>query len=258
MSDESSNKEKINDVEISCKGIDLMVNNDWDGCEKLYAQYKDHSPLTNYCYSFMSYMRAVLTFEDQLLEKATKDIESTEKLCSESTKMFSSLKKAFGMSSSSSSNSLNKSSKKYASEMTREEILEDKFTKAIILADCKLYLAILTFIKQDVTAYISSGLLQIRKSWKMYAKIQKQLYDIYKKLEPNAEQIYGSDPNSSTIQLWIEENDEESGNNDNKSAKSKSKEINNNLNSEDSTAKFLNELAITDEDVNGGDRKSVV
>lgn len=37
MSDEG---DRISDVEISCKGIDLMVNNDWDGCEKLYSQYK--------------------------------------------------------------------------------------------------------------------------------------------------------------------------------------------------------------------------
>jgi hypothetical protein len=35
-----STDEKINDVEISCQGIDLLVNNDWDGCEKLYAKYK--------------------------------------------------------------------------------------------------------------------------------------------------------------------------------------------------------------------------
>ena len=35
-----SNEEKINDVEVSCQGIDLLVNNDWDGCEKLYAKYK--------------------------------------------------------------------------------------------------------------------------------------------------------------------------------------------------------------------------
>ena len=47
-----------------------------------------------------------MTFEDNLLEKAQKDIEATEKLCSGSTKMFSSLKKAFGMPSSSSSNSI--------------------------------------------------------------------------------------------------------------------------------------------------------
>jgi hypothetical protein len=48
-----------------------------------------------------------MTFEDPLLDKAQKDIESTEKLCSNQTKMFSSIKKAFGISSSSSSNQLN-------------------------------------------------------------------------------------------------------------------------------------------------------
>ncbi len=197
----------------------------------------------------------MLTFEDQLLEKAAKDIEATEKLCSEpSTKMFSSLRKAFGMSSSSSSNSIGassklktSSSKKYVTEgVTREELMEDKFTKAIILADCKLYLAILTFIRQDVTAYISSGLLQIRKSWKMYAKIQKQLYDIYKKMEPNAEQIYGSDPNSNLIQLWTEENDEDEKDAAKQtSAEKNTAEVNNN------NQDLMNELTISDEDVTG-------
>jgi hypothetical protein len=42
----------------------------------------------------------------------------------------------------------------------------------------------------------------------MYARIQKQLYDLYKKMEPNAEQIYGSDPNSNVIQLLIDDNDD--------------------------------------------------
>lgn len=48
-----------------------------------------------------------MTFEDPLLDKAQKDIDATEKLCSNQTKMFSSFKKAFGISSSSSSNQLN-------------------------------------------------------------------------------------------------------------------------------------------------------
>lgn len=34
------NQENPSDVEISCRGIDLMVNNDWDGCEKLFTKYK--------------------------------------------------------------------------------------------------------------------------------------------------------------------------------------------------------------------------
>ena len=49
----------------------------------------------------------------------------------------------------------------------------------------------MTFISQDVGGYLSNGILQLRGSWKMYAKLQKQLFELYKKLEPKAEQIYG-------------------------------------------------------------------
>ena len=31
---------KINEIEISCTGIDYLVNNDWDACEKLFNTYK--------------------------------------------------------------------------------------------------------------------------------------------------------------------------------------------------------------------------
>ena len=32
--------EKVNDVEISCTGIDYLVNNDWNACEQLFNTYK--------------------------------------------------------------------------------------------------------------------------------------------------------------------------------------------------------------------------
>ena len=97
-----------------------------------------------------------MTFEDALLDRAQKELEATEKLCSDPTKKFS-LKKAFGLSSSSSANKLSITD----INLTREKILEEKFTKAIILADCKLYLALLTFIRQEVSAYLTSGILQV-------------------------------------------------------------------------------------------------
>jgi len=50
--------------------------------------------------------------------------------------------------------------------------------------------------------------LKIRNAWKKYAKIQKQLYELYKKIEPNAEKIYGCDPNSNVIELLIVESDD--------------------------------------------------
>lgn len=114
------------------------------------------------------------------------------------------------------------------------------------MADCKLYSAILTFIRQDVSAYLSSGILQMRKSWKMYAKIQKQLYTIYKSLEPNAEQIYGSDPNSNVVELWIEDDDE------NDSTAKSSDKNNNNNGKEDEISQAMNDLIITDEETSQG------
>ena len=132
--------------------------------------------------------------------------------------------------------------------MTKEQILEDKFTKAIILADCKLYSAVLTFVRQEVSAYISSGILQIRNSWKRYNKIQKQLYDMYKKLEPNAEKIYGCDPDSNIVQLWIEDTDE----NDNQTnSKSKNGDATAAAN-DDEASQAINELIISDEEAKDG------
>lgn len=130
--------------------------------------------------------------------------------------------------------------------LTKEQILEVKFTKAIILADCKLYLAIMTFIRQEVSGYFTNGILQIRKSWKLYAKIQKQLYDIYKKIEPNAEQIYGCDPNSSTVQLWQEDTEDESD------PKSKSSTKGSPETNDDQLSQAINELTVSDEETSEG------
>lgn len=74
----------------------------------------------------------------------------------------------------------------------------------------------------------------------MYAKIQRQLYGLYKQLEPNAEQIYGSDPSSSVLQLWMDENDESES--DSKSKNSEDK-------SEDQLSEAINELSVTDDEV---------
>lgn len=127
--------------------------------------------------------------------------------------------------------------------MSKEKLLEDKFTKAIILADCKLYQALLTFIRQVASSYLTSGLLQIRKSWKIYAKIQKQLYGLYKRLDPNAEQIYGIDPSSSVLQLWIDESDESESDSKSKNPEDKS---------EDQLSEAINELSVSDDEVDCG------
>ena len=39
----------------------------------------------------------------------------------------------------------------------------------------------------------------------MFSRIQKQLFEIYKKLEPNADEIYGS--GSGFLQIWIDDSE---------------------------------------------------
>lgn len=61
--------------------------------------------LNNKIYIVQIKQKAILTFEEQLLEKAQKDIEFTEKLCTtQSNGMFGSLKKALKLSSSNNLN----------------------------------------------------------------------------------------------------------------------------------------------------------
>ncbi len=50
----------------------------------------------------------------------------------------------------------------------------------------------LTFISQDITGYLKSGLLQLRSSWKLYSRIHKQLCDLLHKIEPNADLTFFS------------------------------------------------------------------
>ena len=71
----------------------------------------------------------------------------------------------------------------------------EKLSKEIIIADSKFYIALLTILRQDIPAILTTGVFELRRAWKLYSSIQKKLFDLFKQLEPNAEQIYGSDPN---------------------------------------------------------------
>jgi len=80
--------------------------------------------------------------------------------------------------------------------------------------------------------------VKIRNEWKKYAKIQKQIYELYKKLDPNAEKIYGCDPNSNVLELFIETDDPENQN-------SKSSNVEEKFSDQDQA---MNDLTITDDD----------
>ncbi|CAF5135982.1 unnamed protein product [Rotaria sp. Silwood1] len=52
----SSYTNEVDDVEMSCKGMQLLLNNDIDACEALFDQYRFYSPLMNGGWAFVSFM----------------------------------------------------------------------------------------------------------------------------------------------------------------------------------------------------------
>jgi hypothetical protein len=77
-----------------------------------------------------------------------------------------------------------------------------------MIADCKLYIALLTIVRQDIPAIIKTGMFELRRAWKIYTTIQKRLFELFKQIEPNAEQIYGTDPNKLSEIDMINNNNE--------------------------------------------------
>jgi hypothetical protein len=72
------------------------------------------------------------------------------------------------------------------------------FDKEAIIADCKLYIALLTIMRQDIAAIIKTGLFELRRAWKIYTTNQRKLFELLKQIEPNAEVLYGADPNKAS------------------------------------------------------------
>lgn len=54
---------------------------------------------------------------------------------------------------------------------------EDRLMRQIIIGDCLLYQAVLTFINQDIPSYIKGGWL-LRKAWKCFEKSYKEISTI--------------------------------------------------------------------------------
>ncbi len=46
----------IDDIDMSCKGMQLLLNNDLDACQGLFDRYRYYSPLMNGGWSFVSFM----------------------------------------------------------------------------------------------------------------------------------------------------------------------------------------------------------
>ncbi|ELU08384.1 hypothetical protein CAPTEDRAFT_138118 [Capitella teleta] len=146
------------DVEMSLQGMTMILNNEWEEAETLFSQYKDTSPLMCAGHSMYIFMQALMSFEEEKLAEAMKALQATEKFCN--------------------SSSIFKSRKKKLKQNAHR--LEDKYDRQIIVADSILYQAMLTFVQQDIAGYVKGGWL-LRKAWKYYNKLHKEITALHEK-----------------------------------------------------------------------------
>nr|XP_033789760.1 tetratricopeptide repeat protein 39C isoform X2 [Geotrypetes seraphini] len=105
--------------------------------------------------SFVSFLNAMMTFEEEKMQIACDDLKTTERLCeSEEMGVIETIKNKI---------------KKNVSAGRCTQSMVDRLQRQIIVADCQVYLAVLSFVKQELSAYIKGGWI-LRKAWKIYNK----------------------------------------------------------------------------------------
>uniref|UniRef100_A0A8C5E765 Tetratricopeptide repeat protein 39C-like n=1 Tax=Gouania willdenowi TaxID=441366 RepID=A0A8C5E765_GOUWI len=145
--------ERINDAELALKGINMLLNNGFSESDDLFRTYRNRSPLMSFGASFVSFLNAMMTFEDDKMQKAFEDLKATERLCeSENAGVIKTIK-----------NKIKRNSQRSGMAAI------DQLQRQIIVADCQVYLAVLSFVKHELSSYIRGGWI-LRKAWKMYNK----------------------------------------------------------------------------------------
>ncbi|KAL8581309.1 hypothetical protein ACOMHN_034388 [Nucella lapillus] len=155
----------FDDVETSITGINMLLNNGFDEAFVLFEKYKDESALMHSGYSFVFFMQALMSFEEEKLAEALKVLQETEKRCEVSDGFVKSFKRKFTKK------------KKTADTLS----LEDRVQRQVIVADSLLYQAILIFTNQDIPSYIRGG-WHLRKAWKIYDKVHREVTRLKEKL----------------------------------------------------------------------------
>uniref|UniRef100_H2L6X6 Tetratricopeptide repeat domain 39C n=1 Tax=Oryzias latipes TaxID=8090 RepID=H2L6X6_ORYLA len=153
--------EPMDDAEMALQGINMLLNNGFKESDELFRRYRTHSPLMSFGASFVSFLNAMMTFEEEKMQMACDDLKTTEKLCeSDSAGVLETIR--------------NKIKKSVSMKSQGSILVVDRLQRQIIVADCQVYLAVLSFVKQELSAYIKGGWI-LRKAWKMYNKCHSDI-----------------------------------------------------------------------------------
>uniref|UniRef100_A0A3P9A1Y6 Tetratricopeptide repeat domain 39C n=1 Tax=Esox lucius TaxID=8010 RepID=A0A3P9A1Y6_ESOLU len=144
------------DAELALQGINMLLNNGFKESDELFRKYSS-TVFVDVCV-FGMLQNAMMTFEEEKMQTACDDLRTTEKLCeSDNTGVIETIRNKIKKSVSGSG-----------------VVVVDRLQRQIIVADCQVYLAVLSFVKQELSSYIKGGWI-LRKAWKMYNKCHSDI-----------------------------------------------------------------------------------
>ncbi|XP_069106835.1 tetratricopeptide repeat protein 39C-like [Argopecten irradians] len=152
--------------DMALSGMHMLLNNGFDEAQALFEKYKSESALMHAGYSFVYFMQALMSFEEEKIDEAVKVLQETEKACDTDSGLFKSLRKKL------------RSKKKKDSE--QQISVEERIQRQVVVADSLLYQSILIMTSQDIPGYMKGG-WHLRKAWKIYEKLHKEVVSLQEK-----------------------------------------------------------------------------
>uniref|UniRef100_A0A8C6LYT7 Tetratricopeptide repeat domain 39C n=1 Tax=Nothobranchius furzeri TaxID=105023 RepID=A0A8C6LYT7_NOTFU len=149
--------EYIDDAEMALQGINMLLNNGFKESDELFKRYRTQSPLMSFGASFVSFLNAMMTFEEEKMQMACDDLRTTEKLCeSDSAGVLETIR--------------NKIKKSVSTRSTgKQELLLNSSRDKL-----QIYSLNQSAHLDRKETYIKGGWI-LRKAWKMYNKCHSDI-----------------------------------------------------------------------------------
>ncbi|KAK7066483.1 Tetratricopeptide repeat protein 39C [Halocaridina rubra] len=146
-------------------GIQLMLNNKFTEAEELFRYHTQDNLHMAMGYCYLTFMNAVMSFEDEKVSHSMETLRNMERRCGGGENGWFSSVKNIVLGS------------RNGNDQGEEPGVQ--LEQQVILADCQVLLAILTFLQQEIGSYVKGGWV-LRKAWKVYEHAYARVKKMYK------------------------------------------------------------------------------
>ncbi|KAG7159770.1 Tetratricopeptide repeat protein 39C-like 3, partial [Homarus americanus] len=160
-------------------GIQLMLNNRFTEAEELFRHHTQDNLHMAMGHCYLTFMNAVMSFEEEKVTYSMETLRSMERRCGGGENGWFSSVKSIVMGS------------RNGQEQGEEP--GSQLEQQVILADCQVLLAILTFLQQEIGSYVKGGWV-LRKAWKVYEHAYTKVKRLYKQTFGEAQDVPPSSP----------------------------------------------------------------